>query len=136
MFSLVHQEGNSALHLAASNGHLNLLLFLLSSTQLSPLLKNSQGQTTLHLAAKHNQQEVLNYLLDEYRLNPFEVDGNGKTARDLAQDEQHTDLVSYLAKKEVQFDRMYMKSTGIGCEDYQAYQECLQAAILVQVRFS
>ena len=52
------RDGNTPLHIAIQNNHLDIVVFLLSTLQCDVSIKNSQGELPLHLACKTNQHVV------------------------------------------------------------------------------
>lgn len=74
--------GYTALHIAALNGHFEVLNFLLSKGG-NPNLQSSNGSTPLHVAANRCRVECLRYLVRS-KADPFIKDSNGRTARQVA----------------------------------------------------
>ena len=58
-----NSSGDTALHLAAANGHRTVVSLLVGS-QSDVDLKNLEGQTALHLAAASGQTDIVELLLD------------------------------------------------------------------------
>jgi ankyrin repeat protein len=77
---VVHDlRGNTPLHIACSNGHLDCVQELTSSDPVAPPVmtiddlgfnqSNYEGQTCLHLAASKNQLDVIRYLVEDCGVN-------------------------------------------------------------------
>ncbi|CAK4372692.1 unnamed protein product, partial [Aphanomyces euteiches] len=56
-------SGQTALHFASSNGHMNIVKYLIGKGA-SVNSRDNNGQTPLHLASKNGFLDVINYLLD------------------------------------------------------------------------
>ena len=67
--SPVDDKGNTALHVAAQYGHLDLVTFLAEECKLDPSQPNQELSTPLHLAVAHSHLPVVKYLLDERMCN-------------------------------------------------------------------
>ncbi|MBN8828087.1 MAG: ankyrin repeat domain-containing protein [Sphingobacteriia bacterium] len=69
----VDNKGNTYLHLAAENGNIDILNYLIYQRSLFNDEINKEGYTPLHLAIKHNHQEAITTLLrvnaDRYKVN-------------------------------------------------------------------
>ena len=63
--SLVTQDDNSALHLAAGRGYLQTVKYLLPIMWDSRYDKNQYGQTCLELAQRWGAKEVVTYLTEQ-----------------------------------------------------------------------
>eukprot|EP00871_Galdieria_phlegrea_P005210 jgi/Galph1/5690/GphlegSOOS_G4405.1 len=88
---------NSALHLAAANGHLAIVEFLIKQ-QVNVNAKNDSGNTPLHWAAWLGQLQVVEYLIkhgaDVSLKNEFE-----RTPLEEAVDKGYSSIVSLLEKE-------------------------------------
>jgi len=95
----VHQ----AFHLAASGGHAEAVLFLLTqqAVNIDANVLNADRQTALHLAAQYGHHKVLKVLLDKAIPDPYvrEVTA-GKTPAEMAHDAGADDCVVLLKKYE------------------------------------
>ena len=73
--------GYTPVHLAAINGHFNVLKLLLSKGG-KPNVAANDGMTPLHLAAIHNRVECVNILV-AYNADPLTLGPGGKVAKDM-----------------------------------------------------
>ncbi|WCJ17819.1 Ankyrin repeat family protein [Euphorbia peplus] len=77
---LLDREGNSAFHVAALHGHINVIKELIQSCPDIFELTNKKGQTALHIAILSNETAVVKYILDNSQLvrilNEPDEDGN------------------------------------------------------------
>eukprot|EP00122_Pirum_gemmata_P006027 Pgem_evm1s5508 len=80
--------GDTILHLASENGHLEVAQFILQNV-LNINVKNNEGQTPLHIAAVNNQIQMV-YLLLENDANIEIKDRKGLTALQWAIHYHHT----------------------------------------------
>eukprot|EP00731_Ephydatia_muelleri_P005062 Em0002g1238a len=74
--------GYTALHIAALNGHFDVLNFLLSKGG-NPNLQSNNGSTPLHLAASRCRVECVRCLV-RFNADPFVKDSSGRTAKQVA----------------------------------------------------
>ncbi len=66
----VNSLGNSALHLAAMYGYLDIFLFLITKG-LELQAKNKDGRTAIDLARKTNNRHILDFLKDNFEKMTF-----------------------------------------------------------------
>ena len=67
------RDGNSdtALHLAAEEGLLDVIQFFISEQKCGPNIPGGQyGRTSLHYAAEFGHLHIVKYLIDEQACNP------------------------------------------------------------------
>ena len=88
--------GYSVLHLAAVEGNLDILRFLIENEGCNPSPKTSLGRTPLHLAAQHGRLEVVRYLVCECLVDPSEQDNNRLTALHHACTGGNLEIVTFL----------------------------------------
>ena len=87
--------GPSALHNAANQGHLALVLDILSRRPMDVSNRDSDGQTPLHKAAMKGHADIVQTLLDHGA--DYEVeDMTDDTALDLAVFYRHDDVIKIL----------------------------------------
>ncbi|GLJ28039.1 hypothetical protein SUGI_1519400 [Cryptomeria japonica] len=89
-------EGNSALHIATREGHLDVVKWLVSVKPCLAAARNSDKNTALHEAAKKGKPEVVKTLLKfnkyaVYRRNQF-----GETALIIASEHSHVEAAELL----------------------------------------
>ena len=72
------RTGNTALHMAAANGHLGVVELLLKCGA-DPKIANAQGNTPLHWAATNGQQSVVDLLL-KYKVDVLQQNKAGRSA--------------------------------------------------------
>lgn len=58
-------QGDTALHFAASQGHLDLVKLLTKDLTASAFIRNNDGNTPLHLAAQNGRDKVVQWFLSE-----------------------------------------------------------------------
>ncbi len=94
------EDGNTALHTAASKGLVEIAELLLAAGG-SPNATNEHGHTPLHRAAMYNRIEVATLLL-ERGAEPSTLDANGQTAREYAELNNRAELAVMLGEAEAQ----------------------------------
>ncbi|XP_069976117.1 ankyrin repeat domain-containing protein 54, partial [Penaeus vannamei] len=79
----VREEDTNAtlLHAAAANGHVDLVIFLL--TLISPNTTDNNGQTPVHVAAREGQLPTLEVLLKDEQFNAERLDNSNRSFKDL-----------------------------------------------------
>ncbi|XP_063585586.1 uncharacterized protein LOC134762999 [Penaeus indicus] len=79
----VREEDSNAtlLHAAAANGHVDLVIFLL--TLISPNTTDNNGQTPVHVAARKGQLPALEVLLKDEQFNAERLDNSNRSFKDL-----------------------------------------------------
>lgn len=90
------QDGSTALHIAAFNGHLNIVDGLLSPGNANPNLARKDGFTPLHFACMKAREDVVKRLLACPSLDKTLRTNAGKTALDIAKEKGHTKIVEML----------------------------------------
>ncbi len=60
-------NGDNAVNLAASGGHLEIVKFLVETWGAHFDVKNNEGKTALVLASNQNNIDVVEYLLNEHK---------------------------------------------------------------------
>lgn len=78
--NVIDKNGNTPLHMACSNGHLEPARLLLHS-KANHLFKNLRGETPLHLACKWGSEEIVELLFQEGKKT-----GKGTGVNDLTQE--------------------------------------------------
>lgn len=83
----ISDAGQSALHCAAQNGHVDVVSVLLSTENVDVTLTDSCGRTALHCAAQNGHANVVQFLLKDKRFGSRmvnKVDTSGDSALLLA----------------------------------------------------
>jgi len=83
----ISDAGQSALHCAAQNGHVDVVNVLLSTENVDVTLTDSCGRTALHCAAQNGHADVVQCLLKDKRFGSRmvnKVDSSGDSALLLA----------------------------------------------------
>ncbi|XP_064199375.1 diacylglycerol kinase iota isoform X2 [Anguilla rostrata] len=93
--------GCSALHLAAQQGHMEIVSFILehASKLILDLTDSEAGETALHKAASHRQQATCQLLVDA-GASLSKANFQGKTPKDKAQESGDSDLASFLESRQ------------------------------------
>ena len=67
MIDIFHETtcGMNCLHIAASNGHLDLCKTLINKHKFDVNMKDSEGFTALHFAAEHGSYELVKLFADK-----------------------------------------------------------------------
>ncbi len=89
-------DGSTALHIAAFNGHLNIVDGLLSPGNANPNLARTDGRTPLHFACLGGREKVVERLLACTAIDLALKTVGGKTALDFAKEKGHTKIVEML----------------------------------------
>ncbi|XP_052063026.1 ankyrin repeat domain-containing protein 39-like [Mytilus californianus] len=66
------QGGYTALHVAANNGHLHVVQWLIEEGGMNPLDKSQKGETSLHVAARWGQLNITKWLIEEKGMDPMD----------------------------------------------------------------
>ena len=93
-----NDQGQTALHMAAANGHKDCLQFFLpylSTAQVN--LKNKEGSTPLHWAALNGRLECVKLLLNS-GADATLLNENGRSSVTLAEQQGHLEVVQELLK--------------------------------------
>ena len=70
-------DNDSALHVAAYEGRLKILKYLIEEEGCNPSVTNFDGATLLHIVAQAKYLSIVEYLVDEVQMDPLEQDENG-----------------------------------------------------------
>ena len=92
-------DANKALRVAASNGHLERVQWLLREGGANPADKDKAGYSALLLAASRGHLEVVRWLLHEGCASITEKNGSGLSIYLLAASNGHMELVQWLLRE-------------------------------------
>ncbi|CAK9442217.1 uncharacterized protein LODBEIA_P59600 [Lodderomyces beijingensis] len=95
---------STPVHMAAANGHLETVKYLLSLVPKSDAetlvrAKNETGNTALHWAAYNGHLAVVQLLIEEYHADPFDKNEAGHDAIYEAENNGKTEVESWFLKK-------------------------------------
>lgn len=91
-------SGQTLLHLAAANGHNQIIKYLIEKKKLDMNIKDTNNSTPLHYAAAKNQDEVVKYLIEK-GANIKSENNNGYTAFNFAAVNGHNNVIRILLEK-------------------------------------
>ena len=93
-----NNKNATPLHIAALNGHYDVVRFLISELNCVPNIQDWKdiNRTPLHLAAENGHLHIVKYLIEERRCNPSCQDTDKVTPLFLASMNGHLDTVKYL----------------------------------------
>jgi Ankyrin repeats (3 copies) len=94
------RKGLTPLHLAASNGYLDIVKLLLEANFNVNVVTAGSLETPLHLAAKAGHEEIVRCLL-HHGADPRERNAASKTAWQVAVEERHASVVKLLVQSNV-----------------------------------
>ena len=94
LINAVDHDGYSALHRAAYNGHIDMIIFLMSNGA-NPNAVTVDGWTPAHCASRWNQSKCVEMLVD-YGCNPNQPSAGGQTLLHIATQHGCFDVVKYL----------------------------------------
>lgn len=95
-FESLGSNGKNCVHLAAENGQVHVVQFLIDDPNCNIFALDILRQNALHLAAENNQVEVVNFLLESTGLDVNQGNVDGNTALHLASAEGHAESVQAL----------------------------------------
>lgn len=107
---------NTPIHMAAGNGHLDVvkyLLSLLSKEDAEELAarKNNSGNSALHWAALNGHNEVVKLLADQYKVDVFSKNEAGRDSLFEAENGGHQELVNWMLKEYAVEDQIKVQDT-------------------------
>ena len=89
-------DGSTPLHLAAYNGHLNVVQYLITQHKCDTMCKRTNGSTPLHDACWNGHLDVVEYLITQHKCDTMCKTNQGATPLNLAANNGHLDVVEYL----------------------------------------
>eukprot|EP00977_Amphora_coffeiformis_P009842 scaffold2257_cov169-Amphora_coffeaeformis.AAC.20 len=107
---------NTPLHMAAANGHVDLVELLLRFGA-DPSCKNEKGNTPLHWASSNAQQAVVNVLLKNDRVDVLERNAFGRSALTEGFTSENTDVVQSLLEHKTATEERLMQTTNAEMTD-------------------
>lgn len=104
--NIVDENGNTPLHMAACNGHLDVIKYLLEILENNELIKkdciyewvsakNNSGNTALHWATLTNQLEVIKYLCENWKADPLISNNLGQDSIFVSETNQLQEIEKY-----------------------------------------
>eukprot|EP00899_Mesostigma_viride_P015200 jgi/Mesvir1/23681/Mv18637-RA.1 len=93
-----YQDGRNALILAAGNGHLGLVKYLVEDERMSLDVRGEDGSNALHWAAWSGHLEVVKFLVEDKRMSLDIKENDGKNALLNAAQNGHLEVVKYLVE--------------------------------------
>ncbi|CAI8494031.1 unnamed protein product [Hanseniaspora opuntiae] len=104
--NIVDDNKNTPLHMAACNGHLDIIKYLMGSLKSNDLItdeqihnwvssKNGSGNTALHWATLTNQLEVIKYLCEEWKADPLIKNNLGQDCIFVSETNQLSEIEAY-----------------------------------------
>lgn len=103
--------GNSALHMAAANGHEAVVKLLLSQGA-SVRLENKAGNTPLHWAASNGKQHIVEILLKESEVDVLQRNRFGRSALTEGFTSENTEVVKSLLEHESATEERLIATAG------------------------
>ena len=99
-------EGRTALHLAARNGHQEIVSLLMKRSPDPPELaaRDNNGRTALHLASQHGHNGIAKTLADAWKKGIDAKDNDGCTPLRLASQAGHSKIVDILLVRSAKVD--------------------------------
>ncbi|KAI3500352.1 hypothetical protein L1887_36172 [Cichorium endivia] len=91
----VDSEGQTALHVGASHGYIEVLEFLITLGN-GPDLADHKARTPLHCSSMGGQVGAIEFLLTRIRYVKYAVTKEGNNAFDIVVENKHTDLSDML----------------------------------------
>ncbi|XP_071099824.1 transient receptor potential cation channel subfamily A member 1 homolog isoform X3 [Haliotis cracherodii] len=98
--------GNTALHLAAQNGHTEIVKKMLEKHKAEHGRKNDRERTALHLAAEKGHTQTVGVIVARHKQGVFAEDQDRNTPLHLAAKGGHKDTVQLLVKNGADMNQM------------------------------
>ncbi|KAK2995242.1 hypothetical protein RJ640_023766, partial [Escallonia rubra] len=115
-------EKKTALHFAASHGHVNIMMFLLAYCPDCAEMVTSRGQNILHIAVKDDQDDVITFVLEHPLLSSLinQKDNDGNTPLHLlaaSTNDFQLGLVNHPRVEKMAFNKESLTPLDIACSD-------------------
>ena len=107
---------NTPLHMAAANGHVDVVSLLLKCGA-NPSKRNEKGNTPLHWAASNGQQAVVNVLLQHEQVDVLQRNTFGRSALTEGFESQNTDVVQSLLEHKTATEERLMQTDNVERKD-------------------
>ena len=91
-----NENGQNLLHFAASEGHLEIVKYLMDRRYSDKDAKDNNGWTSLHFSIKHGFLEIVKYLIERCKVDKEAKDNDGRTALHFAARFGNLEVVKYL----------------------------------------
>ena len=105
------KSGNTPLHCACQNGHVEVAQYLITEHKCNPEHGNVNGYTPIHTAASNGHLAVVKYLSSDVGCNPQTADNSGFTPLHYACLNGHLDTSKYLIS-DCSCNPEYLTNTG------------------------
>lgn len=116
--------GKNCLHLAASNGHIDIMRLLLRLGAKLDAREGLGGMTVLHIAVRNNNQDMINFLLAEFSPRFLVTDYGGLSPYQLAVLHHRKDIAEQLLDHGAT-----MEESSDTCEDREEQQSWCKKSI-------
>ena len=87
--------GQNVLHKACTNGHTDVVEYLIVDKGMVTSVMDNEDCTLLHHAAMSDNLSLVKLLVDQYQLNPYQGDTKGRLPVHAATQKGHTTIVRY-----------------------------------------
>ena len=117
-------RGNTALHMACANGHIEMVKYLINTLHVDINIKNSSNNTPLGWAALNGQKEIVKILLAN-NADYENKNSQGKTPSEIAYDTGNFEISEMIVQKEIESN----KDMGIQEEDVSGQEDIMDDEI-------
>ena len=107
---------NTPLHMAAANGHVDIVSLLLKCGA-DPSKRNEKGNTPLHWAASNGQQAVVEVLLKHDQVDVLQRNSFGRSALTEGFESQNTNVVQSLLEHKTATEERLMQTDDVEMTD-------------------
>ncbi|KAH9304512.1 hypothetical protein KI387_008916 [Taxus chinensis] len=124
-------EGNTVLHIAAREGHLDIVRWILNIKGCNSKARNADENTPLHEAAKCGNEEVIRILLRDSKCPSSKRNQFGETALIIASQNGHVEAVRLLLEATPWFMILWPRNDHQTCLHVAAYEGHLDIVKLI-----